>query len=129
MDNLVEQLSNGTLDSSLVNFEEDHVYIRSLEREIPMSTVKNSIFNGEMLSCRLTNRHEKKYRSVFKSPLKGRGNLIICFKINNGRVIITTVIEDKLTAPKARRNYLKYPEKSEEEKWEEKAYEKLRHYW
>ena len=129
MDYLVEQLANGTLNSKQVNFDLDHINFRSVQREIPMSTVKNSIFNGKMLSCRLTNPRKKEYRSVFRSPLKGRGNIIICFAISDNRINITTVIEDKLTAPKGRRDYLKYPEKSEEEMWEEKAYKKLRHYW
>lgn len=129
MEYLVEQLSNRTLNPKQVNFDLEHIEIRSIQREIPMSTVKDSIFNGNMLSCRLTNRRMKEYKSVFESPLKGRGNIVICFAISDNRINITTVIEDKLTAPKGRRNYLKYPEKSEEEKLEEKAYEKVRHYW
>lgn len=121
MSNLVEQLYNGTLDFSRVNFDFEHIKIRSKEREIPMEEIENLIFNKKMLSYNFNPNNDRECELCYPAPdsLKGYGNIKIRVQLFDGSINVMTVIEDKLTASKSRRDNLEYPIISEEFELEE----------
>ena len=116
MSNLVEQLYNGTLDFSRVNFDFKHIEIRSQEREISMEEIENLIYNKKMLSYKFNRNNDKECELYYPAPdsLKGYGNIKIRVQLFDGCINVMTVIEDKLTASKSRRDNLEYPIISEE---------------
>lgn len=129
MVNLVEQLYRGTLDFSRVNFDFKHIEIRSKQRKISMAVIKNLIFNEKMLSYEFNPNNSKECELRYKAPnfLKGYGNIKIRVKVFDNCINVMTVIEDKLTASKSRRNKLKYPKISDEFELQEKLLRNARY--
>ena len=130
MDNLIEKLYDGTLDFSLVNFDFEHIEKRSVERKIPIHSIKNLIYNEKMLNYKKDLNDKNRYKLFYKNPKsKDFGKIVIGVKTFNDCINIMTVYEDKLTASKSGGRFSESSKKLNEEELEDKLLKNARHQW